>query len=89
MEDKTEPAVCFSPSKKVLLEDLMTKKKSCIISNAFRSPDNQSVFINDYSKVVVPFELGFAQNVEDTTVPLSKVINEISVNKGGHHSSVG
>ena len=75
MEDKTEPAVCSHHQKR--LEDLKTKKKGCIISNAFCSPDNQS--INDYSKVVL-FELGFAQNVEDTIVPLSKVINDVSVN---------
>ena len=87
MEDKTEPAVCFSPSKKLLMDDLMVNRKGCMLSNVFRSPDNKSIFMNDYSKMV-PFELGFDQTMEQNFLSIKKVITEIPINSKVNVSAV-
>ena len=76
--NKIHQAVCFSPSKKRLFDEVHTSEAGISILDARVGSDGTTLLINDSSKVKEE-KLGFQPNSEISTETIKTIINEVSV----------
>ena len=69
-------ALCFSPSKRRLFNEMCVERRGCMIDNIKEGKD--VVFINDYS-TVVPKELVFSQNQPVEYKSIDEVITGVQL----------
>lgn len=77
-EQKVHQAVCFSPSKKRLFDDVLRKGKGVTICNAHLGVDGSTILINDSTKIKEE-QLGFQPNLDIETKLVKEIVNEVPV----------
>ena len=73
---KVDDALCFSPSKRRLFDELCVQRSGCVINNVKKGKD--TLYVNDYSTVEKK-ELGFSQNPAVEYMRIEQVINQVAL----------
>ena len=74
--DKIDSALCFSPSKRKLFNELCSERRGCSINNV--KAGNHTFYVNDYSTVEEK-DLGFVYSTDIDYLTVEQVINQVAL----------